>query len=104
MVEDVSIDDLIKYLTSFLLTRNRQIQLETAFTLLLYLSQQKVIPLHKKGHKAIDKNYRPIAMLPKLSLILEKIVQTQISHNKSQYPISTATICQAEYLYPLHKY
>lgn len=39
----------------------------------------KIIPLHKKKIKTSPQNYRPIALLAKLSLILEKIVHNQIS-------------------------
>ena len=42
----------------------------------------KIIPLHKKKCPMVDKHYRPIALLPKLSLLLEQIVHTQITeHN-----------------------
>ena len=38
----------------------------------------KVIPLHKKGDKALANNYRPISLLTCLSKILEKIVQKHL--------------------------
>ena len=38
----------------------------------------KVIPLHKKGCKLEKKNYRPVAILSPLSMILEKVVYEQL--------------------------
>ena len=38
----------------------------------------KVIPLHKKGDKFDPKNFRPVAILPILSKILEKVVFLQV--------------------------
>ena len=41
----------------------------------------KIIPLHKKKCPMMDKHYRPIALLSKLSLLLEQIVHTQIAEH-----------------------
>ena len=38
----------------------------------------KVIPLHKKGDKLCPKNYRPVAILPVLSKLLERAVSVQV--------------------------
>ena len=38
----------------------------------------KVIPLHKKDDPLLPKNYRPVALLPVLSKILEKVVYSQV--------------------------
>ena len=38
----------------------------------------KVIPLHKKNSKTDPKNFRPVALLPTLSKILEKAIFTQM--------------------------
>ena len=38
----------------------------------------KVVPLLKKGDPLLAKNYRPVAVLPILSKILEKVVFKQI--------------------------
>jgi hypothetical protein len=43
-----------------------------------YWKQAKVVPLLKKGDPLIPKNYRPVALLPILSKILEKAVFLQI--------------------------
>ena len=40
----------------------------------------KIIPLHKKDSKQLAKNYRPIALLPRLSLVFEKVIHEQISN------------------------
>ena len=39
----------------------------------------KTLPLHKKGSKYIDKNFRPISLLSKTSLILEKAIHRQLT-------------------------
>ena len=39
----------------------------------------KTLPLHKKGSKHIDKNFRPISLLSKTSLILEKVIHKQLT-------------------------
>ena len=41
--------------------------------------QAKIIPLHKSGDKTLPCNYRPIAILPSVSKILEKIAGKQFS-------------------------
>ena len=41
--------------------------------------QAKVVPLHKKGCTSVDRNYRPIALLSKPSLILETVLFNQIT-------------------------
>ena len=41
----------------------------------------KTIPLHKKGSKQLASNYRPIALLSKLSLVYEKIIHEQINNH-----------------------
>ena len=38
----------------------------------------KVIPLHKKGDKSLESNYRPISVLPVCSKIMEKAVHHQL--------------------------
>ena len=65
--------------------------------------QAKVIPLLKKGDPLSAKNYRPVALLPIFSKILEKAVLTQIveyldknrllhhKHQSSRSGYSTAT-------------
>ena len=50
------------------------------------LKVAKVIPLYKKGDKALFDNYRPISILPSISKIFERIIFNQIndhftSHN-----------------------
>ena len=40
----------------------------------------KTLPLHKKGSKQLASQYRPISLLSKLSLVLEKIIHEQISN------------------------
>ena len=40
--------------------------------------QAKVVPLLKKGDPLIPKNYRPVALLPILSKLLEKVIFQQI--------------------------
>lgn len=42
------------------------------------LKLTKILPLHKKGSKKDLENYRPIAILPFLSKILEKVLYNQI--------------------------
>ena len=42
--------------------------------------QAKIIPLHKSGDKSSPCNYRPIAILPSVSKILEKIAFKQFSN------------------------
>lgn len=43
--------------------------------------EAKIIPLHKKGSTSSAKNYRPIAILSKLSLVLETVVMNQITEH-----------------------
>jgi hypothetical protein len=38
------------------------------------LKSSKIIPIHKKGNKKLIGNYRPIALLPIISKILEKLI------------------------------
>ena len=40
----------------------------------------KIIALHKKGSKQLACNYRPIALLSRISLICEKVIHEQISN------------------------
>jgi hypothetical protein len=57
------------------------------------LKLAKVIPVHKKGPKNLTNNYRPIAILPSISKVLEKIAYKDLSNhfinnnilNKSQF-------------------
>ncbi|ELU09025.1 hypothetical protein CAPTEDRAFT_139106, partial [Capitella teleta] len=42
------------------------------------LKAAKVIPIHKKDDTRILNNYRPIALLPSLSKILEKLIAKRI--------------------------
>ena len=46
----------------------------------LRCKQAKIIPLHKSGDKSSPCNYRPIAILPSVSKILEKIACKQFSN------------------------
>ena len=39
----------------------------------------KVVPLHKKDDKLDPKNYRPVAILPVLSKILERVIYLQVT-------------------------
>ena len=43
------------------------------------LKVAKVIPLYKKGDKALLDNYRPISILPSISKIFERIIFNQIN-------------------------
>ena len=43
------------------------------------LKVAKVIPLYKKGDKALLGNYRPISILPSISKIFERIIFNQIN-------------------------
>ena len=40
--------------------------------------KSKVIPLHKKGDMLDPKNYRPVAIVPSLSKILERVIFLQM--------------------------
>ena len=40
----------------------------------------KIIPLYKKGNQLDPKSYRPVAILPVLSKVLERVIFMQISH------------------------
>ena len=40
----------------------------------------KVIPLHKKGETFIPKNFRPVALLPIVSKILERAIFVQVAN------------------------
>lgn len=42
------------------------------------LKQAVVVPIFKSGNKALVNNYRPISLLPSISKILEKIVNTRL--------------------------
>ena len=43
--------------------------------------EAKIIPLHKKGSTSSAKNYRPIAILSKPSLVLETVLLNQITEH-----------------------
>ena len=45
----------------------------------------KVIPLYKKGDKALFENYRPISVLPSISKIFERIIFNQINDHVTSH-------------------
>ena len=45
----------------------------------------KVIPLYKKGDKALLDNYRPISILPSISKIFERIIFNKINDHFTSY-------------------
>ena len=47
----------------------------------------KIIPLHKKGDTLDPKNYRPVALLPVLSKVLERIIFDQIMAYLNNYDL-----------------
>ncbi len=44
------------------------------------LKVSKIIPIFKKNDKAVISNYRPIALLPVISKIVEKVMQEQLTY------------------------
>lgn len=42
------------------------------------LKRSAIVPIHKKGDKDLVSNYRPISILPSLSKLLEKILNTRL--------------------------
>ena len=51
------------------------------------LKVAKVIPLYKKGDKAILGNYRPISILPSISKIFERIIFNQINDHFTSHDL-----------------
>ena len=51
------------------------------------LKQATVVPIHKCGQEDIVNNYRPISILPMLSKIFEKCVNTRLSSYLSRYNV-----------------
>jgi hypothetical protein len=47
----------------------------------------KIIPVYKKGDRSNMNNYRPIALLPVLSKVLEKVLNEQITRRLDEYNI-----------------
>ena len=47
----------------------------------------KVIPLYKKGDKALLENYRPISVLPSISKIFERIIFNQINYHFTSHDL-----------------
>ena len=47
----------------------------------------KVIPLYKKGDKALLENYRPISVLPSISKIFERIIFNQINDHFTSHDL-----------------
>ena len=42
------------------------------------LKKAKVIPLFKDGDRSKSENYRPISLLPQISILLEKVIKVRI--------------------------
>lgn len=57
----------------------------TSNTVPQFLKVAKVIVIHKKGDKKDINNYRPISLLPVLSKILERFLNTQITQHISDH-------------------
>ena len=51
------------------------------------LKLRKVIPLYKKGDKALLDNYRPIYILPSISKIFERIICNQINDHFTSHDL-----------------
>ena len=51
------------------------------------LKVAKVIPLYKKGDKALLGNYRPISILPSISKIFERIIFNQINDHFTSHDL-----------------
>ena len=45
----------------------------------VYWKRTKIVPLFKKGDKSDPKNYRPVAIVPILSKVLERVIFNQLS-------------------------
>ena len=46
-----------------------------------------IIPVHKKGNKALMRNYRPVALLPIMSKVFERLVYNTISEHLDEHRI-----------------
>ena len=55
------------------------------------LKEAKVVPIHKKGSKLEVANYRPISLLPALSKIWEKIINTQLTERMNDLEVISDT-------------
>ena len=57
------------------------------------LKLAKVKPLYKKGDKYYLNNYRPIALLPTLSEIFERVIDKQLYHHFNENNM----LCEQQY-------
>lgn len=53
------------------------------------LKNIKVVPVHKKGDRKVENNYRPISLVPVISKVFEKLLHEQVSNHFENYKIFT---------------